>query len=120
MPTKVDVPAPFLKKLRKLAKKYPAVLKEFEALAQQLKGDQRPGDKIPRVGYDVHKVRLKNPSARKGKSGGFRVIYYVQLADRVVLLTIYAKTEQIDISPEEIRRVLEEISPPTNDESDNA
>jgi mRNA-degrading endonuclease RelE of RelBE toxin-antitoxin system len=112
MPTKVDVPDPFLKKLRKLARKYPAVLREFEALAQQLKEDQRPGDKIPRVGYNVYKVRLRNPSAGRGKSGGLRVIYYVQLVDSVILLTIYSKTAQTDISPEEIRRVLEEITPP--------
>jgi mRNA-degrading endonuclease RelE of RelBE toxin-antitoxin system len=112
MPTKVDVPEPFLKKLRKLARKYPAVLREFEALAQQLKEDQRPGDKIPRVGYNVYKVRLRNPSAGRGKRGGFRVIYYVQLVDSVILLTIYSKTAQTDISPEEIRRVLEEITPP--------
>ena len=119
MPTKVNVPAPFLRELRRLAKKYPAVVGQFEKLAQQLKNDERPGDKIPRVGHDVYKVRLANPSARRGKSGGFRVIYYVQLVDSVLLLTIYSKTEQIDVSPEEIRRIVEELLPPPDDESDD-
>lgn len=59
MPTKVNVPAPFVRELRRLAKKYPAVVK-------QLKADERPGDKIPRVGVDVYKVRLANPSAKRG------------------------------------------------------
>lgn len=116
MTTTVNIPEPFLKELRRLARKYPAVLKEFDSLATQLKADDRPGDKIPGVGYDVYKVRLKNPSAKRGKSGGFRVIYYVQLVDTVFLLTIYSKTEQIDISSEEIRRILKDIIPPKQDE----
>lgn len=121
MPTKVNVPAPFLRELRRLAKKYPAVLKQFEKLAEQLKADERPGDKIPHVGRDVYKVRLANPSAKRGKSGGFRVIYYVQLVDSVLMVTIYSKTEQIDISPEEIRRIVDETQPPdSDDESDDA
>lgn len=109
MPTKVNVPPPFLKDLKKLAKKYPTVLKEFKKLSQQLKDDERPGDKIPNVGYDVYKVRLANPSAKRGKSGGFRVIYYVQLVDNVYLLSIYSKTQQTNISPEAIKQALEEI-----------
>lgn len=120
MPTKVNVPAPFLRELRRLAKKYPAVLQQFEKLAEQLKDDERPGDKIPRTSYDVYKVRLPNPSAQRGKSGGFRVIYYVQLVDQVLLVTIYSKTERADISPEEIGRIVEDILPPTDpDESDD-
>lgn len=119
MPTRVDVTPPFLRDLRRLAKKYPAVLKQFENLLEQLKADQRPGDKIPRTGYDVYKVRLPNPSASRGKSGGFRAIYYVQLAERVFLLRIYSKTEQTDISPEKIRHVLEDLLlPPDSDDSD--
>jgi mRNA-degrading endonuclease RelE of RelBE toxin-antitoxin system len=93
MPTKVDVPDHFLKKLKNLARRYPSVLREFESLSIQLKNDERPGDKIPGIGYDVYKVRLKNPSAGKGKSGGFRVIYYLRLADNIVLITIYSKSK---------------------------
>ena len=115
MPTTVSIPDPFQKDLKRLARKYPKVLDIVETLINTLESDQRPGDKIPRVGYDVYKVRLRSPSARRGKRGGFRVIYYVQLADRVVLLTIYAKTEQTDISPEEIGQVLQEILPPDTD-----
>ena len=112
MPTIVSVPTQFQKELDRLAQKYPQVIDVTASLIEALKSDQRPGDKIPHIGYDVYKVRLRNPSAGRGKSGGFRVIYYVQLADRVVLLTIYSKTQQIDISPKDIRRVLREILPP--------
>ena len=108
MPTKVNIPSAFARQLRKLAKKYPAVVKEFEGLSEQLQADERLGDKVPGVGHDVYKARLPNPSAGRGKSGGFRVIYYVQLADVVLMLTIYAKTQQTDVSPQEIRALLDD------------
>jgi len=50
-------------------------------------------------------VRLPNRAARRGKSGGFRVIYYVQFSDRVTLLTIYSKTDETDLSIAEIRQL---------------
>ncbi|MBC7812435.1 MAG: type II toxin-antitoxin system RelE/ParE family toxin [Burkholderiales bacterium] len=112
MTTKVNVPPPFLSKLKRLERKYQAVSTEVDNLIARLESDERPGDKIPSVGYDVYKVRLKNPSAGKGKSGGFRVIYYIQLADQVILLTIYSKSQQSDISAEQLRRIIEEYIPP--------
>lgn len=112
MPTTVRIALQFEKPLKRLSRKYPALLKEVVQLIEHLKNDERPGDKIPNVGYDVYKVRLKNPSAGRGKSGGFRVIYYVQIAHHIILLTIYSKTEQTDISPEEIRRTLQEFVKP--------
>jgi len=100
-----------------LKRKYPAVTGQLRQLIEQLERDERPGDKIPGIGYDVYKVRLPNPSAQRGKSGGFRVIYYVQMADSVVLLKIYSKTEQTDISPDDIRRIVQNLLPPAADEN---
>lgn len=108
MPTKVNIPPQFQKYLKRLSRKYPAVIGEVRQLVNQLEEDKRPGDKITRVGHDVYKVRLKNPSAARGKSGGFRMIYYVRFSDSVQLLTIYSKTDQIDITPEEIRLILQD------------
>ncbi|MBZ0321375.1 MAG: type II toxin-antitoxin system RelE/ParE family toxin [Anaerolineae bacterium] len=116
MATKVDYAARFEGELRRLRRKYKGMTDELAGLVALLKDDERPGDKIPQVGYDVYKVRLKNPSAGKGKSGGFRVIYYVRLADAVVLLTIYSKTQQTDIAIAEIRRVIEEYIEADSDE----
>jgi mRNA-degrading endonuclease RelE of RelBE toxin-antitoxin system len=78
-------------------------------LSLQLAADERPGDKIPGVGYDAYKARLKNPSAGKGKSGGFRVIYFVEIANSVYLLTIYSKSEAVDVPAGEIKRLRNEI-----------
>jgi len=45
----------------------------------------------------------------KGKSGGYRVIYYLRTVTLVTLIMIYSKTEQTDIDPETIRRLIEEL-----------
>jgi mRNA-degrading endonuclease RelE of RelBE toxin-antitoxin system len=118
MPTKAIVPPFFKKELQRLFRKYPAVLDEFESLRLAIEKDERPGDKIPNVGYDVYKERLKNPSAKKGKSGGFRVIYYVYIEDTVFFLSIYSKSEQENISPEAIQDLIDELDLPESDESE--
>ena len=108
MPTLVrDLPN-FTRRLGRLERKYPKTIDEIERLIIRLAYGDRPGDRIPGVGYTVYKVRLPNQSARRGKSGGFRVIYYVQFSDRVTLLTIYSKTDDIDISVAEIRDLVME------------
>ena len=112
MPTEVNIPPQVVKEIKHLKRKYPAVTTEVRKLVAELENDERPGDKIPGVGYDVYKVRLPNPSAQRGKSGGFRVIYYVQLATRIVFVTIYSKTEQSNISADRIRQALADLSPP--------
>lgn len=109
MPTKISTHPRFERKVKKLEKRFPDIDDVLEKLFIQLENDERPGDKIPNIGQDVYKVRLGNPSAQKGKSGGFRVIYYVRLADGVVLLTIYAKSDQPDISPQDIIALLEDL-----------
>ena len=74
---------------------------------EQLKQGDLPGDKIPNVGYDVYKVRLPNPDAKRGKRSGFRTIYYIREADFIALITLYSKTEREDISPEKIKALIE-------------
>jgi mRNA-degrading endonuclease RelE of RelBE toxin-antitoxin system len=110
MTTRVDLHASFKKDLKPLARKYRAVVTELDDLITELEAGKRTGDKIPNVGYDVYKVRLANPSAGRGKRGGFRVVYYVKLADHVILLTIYSKTEQSDIPTQTIQTLIEEIA----------
>ncbi len=105
MPTTVSYHPLFDKKLERLERKYPKTIDTVDSLIDQLERDQRPGQRIPRVGYAVYKVRLPNRAAQRGKSGGFRVIYYAQFSDRVTLLTIYSKTDDTDISAAEIRQL---------------
>lgn len=107
MTSKVRAAPPFRKQLRRLGRKYPSAPDEVDSLINLLERDERPGDKIPDVGYDVYKVRLANPSAGCGKSGGFRVICYLRRDDDVLLLSIYSKFQYANITPEEIRQIIE-------------
>lgn len=108
MPTKVDTHPTFRKRTKRLRRRFPSIHLDLHPLFQRLQNDERPGELVPGVGYTVYKVRLPNQSARRGKSGGFRVIYYVQFSDRVTLLTIYSKTDDIDMSVAEIRDLVME------------
>ena len=109
MPTIVKVSHPFQKEVKKLTRKYPSVAAEIRKLTVQLRSGERPGNKVPGIGYNVFKVRLPNPSARRGKSGGFRIMYFLRLTDTVYLLTIYSKTEKDAISAAIIRQLIAEI-----------
>ena len=109
MPTVVKIPPTFRKYVKNLQRKYPAVTSEVRKLVLQLESGLRPGRKISGAGHDVYKARLRNPSAGRGKSGGFRLIYYLKLADIVYLLAIYSKTEKDDISAEEIRQLVAQL-----------
>jgi mRNA-degrading endonuclease RelE of RelBE toxin-antitoxin system len=121
MTIRVEFSRYFEKELRRLYRKYPSIVDEVEALVIQLQQGELPGDKIPNVGYNVYKARLRNRSAGRGKRSGFRVIYYVQRVDFVGMITIYFKSEQQDIRPERIRALIEqyEVSTKTNTD-DNA
>ena len=104
-PTLVRELPRFKTRLRRLERKYPTTIDEVASLVSSLAQGERPGQLVPGVGYTVYKVRLPNRAARRGKSGGFRVIYYAQFSDRVTLLTIYSKTDEVDISAAEIRQL---------------
>ena len=106
MTTRVDTTDDFARDLRRLARKYPSVVDSVDELTDQLAVDDRPGARLARVGSNVYKVRLPNRSARRGKSGGFRVIYQERSGELVLLLIIYSKTEQADIPDHVIRRLI--------------
>ncbi|MEM7760076.1 MAG: type II toxin-antitoxin system RelE/ParE family toxin, partial [Cyanobacteria bacterium P01_A01_bin.40] len=87
-------------------KKYRSIRKDVEPVIKQLQNGELLGDKITGVGYSVFKLRVKNSDVAKGKSGGYRLIYYCQTATGIILLTIYTKSEQVNIAAEDIRRII--------------
>ncbi len=99
----------FLTDIKHLKKKYRHVIDDVDLLVEQLHQGEVPGNQIPNVGYNVYKVRVKSSDLAKGKSGGFRVIYYLQTATDRILLTIYVKTERTDISPTDIAKLVREV-----------
>jgi mRNA-degrading endonuclease RelE of RelBE toxin-antitoxin system len=99
----------FERKFRRLQTKYRHIAEDIQPLTEQLSRGETPGDQIQGVGYTVYKARVRNSDAKRGKSGGYRVIYYVKTAHRIFLATIYSKSDQKDIPLEEIRRIIQEI-----------
>jgi hypothetical protein len=53
-------------------------------------------------------LRVRNSDTQKGKTGGYRLIYYVKTKTGIILLTVYAKSAQVDIAAEDIRNIITE------------
>lgn len=99
----------FERRLRTLAKKYRQIHADVQPLIEQLQAGETPGDQISGTGTKVFKARVKNSDIRKGKSAGYRLIYQVQSPTSILLLTIYSKSDQADISAAEIHCILAEF-----------
>jgi mRNA-degrading endonuclease RelE of RelBE toxin-antitoxin system len=104
----VEASSTFNRNLRKLAKKYRSIHNDIQPIIEQLEQGQLPGDQIPGVGYAVFKLRVRNSDTQKGKSGGYRLIYYVKTTMGIILLTLYTKSEQVDIAAEDIWNIITE------------
>ena len=104
--TRVDTLAIFQKELKRLTRKYPSVIDTVTELVSKLEQGDRPGNS---VGDSVYKVRLPNPSARRGKRSGFRIIYDTPTQHHVTLIAIYSKTEHADITDAEIRQRIASV-----------
>ncbi len=53
---------------------------------------------------------VRNSNIQKGKSAGYRLIYQVESATSILLLTIYSKSDREDIGVNEIISILAEFS----------
>jgi mRNA-degrading endonuclease RelE of RelBE toxin-antitoxin system len=70
---------------------------EFDSSATPLTHSEEP------VKYDIFKMRMANPDAGEGKSGGYRIIYMIRTEHKlIVLLTLYSKSDQNSITDREI------------------
>jgi len=95
---------PFQRQLKNLLKKYASLAGELRILNAHLNTNPTLGTPI---GQGCYKIRLAIASKGKGKSGGARVITYVQVVgETVFLLAIYDKSEQASISDQQVREML--------------
>jgi mRNA-degrading endonuclease RelE of RelBE toxin-antitoxin system len=97
----------FERDLKKLVKKYPSLKLEYIELVSHLKDNLIQGTSL---GNNCYKIRLSIASKGKGKSGGARVIIYIQItAEIIYLLTIYDKSNIDSISAAELNQLLKFI-----------
>ncbi len=99
----------FKRNVRALAKKYHHIHSDVQPFIEQIQRGEFIGDQVQGTGYTIFKVRIRNSDVSRGKSGGYRVIYYLKTATAVILVTIYSKTEQSDISSAKIKKILSEF-----------
>jgi mRNA-degrading endonuclease RelE of RelBE toxin-antitoxin system len=105
----------FKRDLRDLSKKYRHIRSDVQSILERLQTGELMGDRIPKTGYEVFKVRIKNSDIQKGKSAGYRLIYYLESSHSIVLMSIYFKSENPDISLEEIAKILTDFNKITQD-----
>ena len=106
----IDYTSEFKRNLRQLSRRYRAIRQDIEPVIEQLKSGETPGNQVGGVGYTVYKVRVKNTDSAKGKSGGYRVIYYlrteIRTESQITLVTVYSKSDQSDIEHCRLQRIL--------------
>lgn len=100
----------FQRDLRVLSKKYRHIKSDVQPIIEKLQAGELPGTRIAGTGYEIFKVRVKNSDIHKGKSGGYRFIYYLQTTTVVILIAIYSKSEQSDIASARILEIIVEFN----------
>ena len=111
----------FRREAKKLIKKYRSLKGELSGLAEELVEDPRKG---VHIGKDVYKIRLAVKSKGRGKSGGLRIITFVQFVIEdlnseeldVYLLSIYDKSDFANISDNLLKHLIKEIQEEINKE----
>ena len=107
MSYKVKTISIFEKQARRLSRKYPSLKNDLLQLIKSLK--ENPGQGTA-LGNQCYKIRLAIKSKAKGKSGGARVVTHIVVYNTIVyLLSVYDKSEKADLSPGELKQLLNEI-----------
>ncbi len=119
MKVTVRIAQSFKKAVKPLLKKFPSLSKDLLNLENELIVKPRLG--IP-LGRESYKIRLKISSKGRGKSGGARVITFVEttligftekLSDEEItvnLLMIFDKSEVDNISDKELKDLIKNAS----------
>ena len=85
----------FALQLKKLGKKYPKIKEDYEDLLDKLEDNPKTGNRIPGFQVPLYKIRMISRDQKKGKRGGYRVVYYFAGNDNFIyLVTIYPKAQQ--------------------------
>ena len=94
---------------KRLSRQYRPIKQDVKPIIDDLANGDTPGDQISGINYVLFKVRAKNSDAQRGKSGGYRVVYYLKSDTRCILVAIYSKSDQGDISGAELNALLSDV-----------
>ena len=104
-PVHIEFAVEFEQQIRRLAKRYRQIRSDLQVVIDQLQAGELPGDPLTGLTITAFKLRVKNSDIQKGKRAGYRIIYQVESA-RIILLTIYSKSERSTIATQEIEQVV--------------
>jgi mRNA-degrading endonuclease RelE of RelBE toxin-antitoxin system len=101
----------FQKSIKALKKKYPHVKDDLLSQIEALEEDPSAGDPIPGWNKEVWKVRIASSDVKKGKRGGYRLIYFWKVSEmKIYLLVAYFKGEKAEITRKEIETLLKKLN----------
>ena len=107
---KIIVTEPFARKVKKIKRKYPNVKQDLAELFSDMESGKESGVPIPGLFNKVFKIRAASSDMKRGKSGGYRIIYYAEDENSEVwLLTVYAKSKDENIPVKDIQAILKEL-----------
>jgi len=113
---RIEYTSEFKRNLRTLAKKYRSIRGDIQPFIDRIKSGQFIGNQVKGVGDLVYKARVRNSDIQKGKSAGYRAIYWIKTPQDIILITLYSKLDQADISPQQIRRIIRQAEQGVIDE----
>lgn len=111
MPALVERPE-FQDEVKRLSRKYRHIENDLQSFYKEfLAAPLVRAFAIPGFERRLWKVRMKSSDQQRGKSGGFRLIFYFDETKPAALhmLTLYPKTEREDISADELQRLLKDV-----------
>jgi len=93
----------FLKEAKQLSKKFKLLKSDLKQAVEEI---ENKNDFGVYLGFNLYKKRVKNSSIPVGKSGGFRVIIYQQIENKLILISIYSKTEKENLTDTELNEFI--------------
>lgn len=102
----IELSTNFQREAKRLTKKYPSLKKELAKLFTDLEQNPTTGTAL---GNDIYKIRLAIASKNRGKSGGARVLSFIKVTPRTVLLfSIYSKGEVDSLTDRQIQELIKD------------
>ncbi len=110
MPYNVVFGPAFTRCIKALKKRFPSVKRDVKLAIEILLENPIIGSIIPGAS-GVRKLRVRNSDLRQGKSGGYRMLYYLEdhQGQRLYLLLLYAKSDRETVSLREIEALIKDL-----------
>lgn len=96
----------FQAKFKALKKRYRNIQADIKPIFEQLENGLVLGDKLPGIDALVVKLRVKNSDTKRGKSGGYRLIYWIASPKLIIMLDVYSKSDQENVTANEVRQII--------------